>query len=110
MHDPSFSSHAQYPMLYELDHLERNGLLERTTYGEWAAPIVAVPKRDGCLRLCGDYKVTVSPSLDVEQYPLPKPEDIFSSLSGGESSLPLIWVRPITSCFWMKNQGGTCHH
>ena len=69
---------------YELDHLERNGVLERTTYSEWAAPIVAVPKRDGRLRLCGDYKVTVNPSLDVEQYPRPKPEDIFASLSGGE--------------------------
>ncbi len=51
----------------ELDRLENNGVLEKTTYSEWAAPIVAVPKRDGRLRLCGDYKVTVNPVLDVDQ-------------------------------------------
>ena len=68
----------------ELERLEGEGVIEKTPYSEWAAPIVAVPKRDGRLRLCGDYKVTVNPVLDVEQYPLPKPEDIFATLSGGE--------------------------
>ena len=68
----------------ELDRLESDGVIERTTYSEWAAPIVAVPKRDGRLRLCGDYKVTVNPVLDVDQYPLPKPDDIFATLSGGK--------------------------
>jgi len=68
----------------ELDRLENEGVLEKTTYSEWAAPIVAVPKRDGRLRLCGDYKVTVNPVLDVDQYPLPKPDDIFATLSGGQ--------------------------
>ena len=68
----------------ELDRLEREGVLEKTHYAEWAAPIVAVPKRDGRLRLCGDYKVTVNPALEVDQYPLPRPEDIFAKLSGGK--------------------------
>ena len=68
----------------ELDRLERDGVLERTHYSEWAAPIVAVPKADGKIRLCGDYKVTINPVLDVDQYPLPKPEDIFATLSGGQ--------------------------
>ena len=68
----------------ELDRLENEGVIEKTTYSEWAAPIVAVPKRDGRLRLCGDYKVTINPVLDVDQYPLPKPEDIFATLSGGQ--------------------------
>ena len=36
------------------------------------------------VRLCGDYKVTVNQSLEIGQYPLPKPEDLFASLSGGE--------------------------
>jgi len=69
----------------ELDRLESEGVLVKTTYSDWAAPIVAVPKRDGRLRLCGDYKVTVNPVLDVDQYPLRKPEDIFATLSGGQS-------------------------
>ena len=67
----------------ELDRLEMLGVLEKTTFCEWAAPIVVVPKKDGRMRICGDYKVTINPSLDVDQYPLPKPEDIFASLTGG---------------------------
>ena len=43
-----------------------------------------VPKSDGSLRLCGDYKLTVNRSLEVEQYPLPKASDLFSSLTGGQ--------------------------
>ena len=68
----------------ELDRREREGVIEKTHYSEWAAPVVAVPKPDGRLRLCGDYKVTVNPVLDVDQYPLPKPDDIFASLAGGQ--------------------------
>lgn len=67
----------------ELDRLEREGILEKVTHSEWATPIVAVPKPDGSVRLCGDFKVTVNQSLSVDQYPLPKADDIFDALAGG---------------------------
>ena len=69
---------------HELDRLEKDGVLQKIPYSEWGAPIVAVPKQEGRLCLCGDYKVTVNPVVDVDQYPLPKPEDIFGTLSGGK--------------------------
>ena len=68
----------------ELDRLESAGIIEKVPYADWAAPIVLVPKSDGSLRLCGDYKLTVNRSLEVEQYPLPKASDLFSSLTGGQ--------------------------
>ena len=68
----------------ELNHLEKQGILEKITHSDWAAPIVAVPKKDGKFHICGDYKVTVNQVLSVDQYPLPKPEDIFATLAGGK--------------------------
>ena len=67
----------------ELTSLVNAGILEKVDHSEWAAPIVPVPKRDGRFRICGDYKVTISPHLEVDQHPLPKPEELFSALAGG---------------------------
>jgi len=51
---------------------------------DWAAPIVAAPKSNGRIRICGDFKVTANPFIEVDTHPLPKPEDLFASLSGGQ--------------------------
>lgn len=67
----------------ELDRLEASGIIHKVTHSEWAAPIVPVPKKDGRFRICGDYKVTVNQALEVEQYPLPKPDDLYATLPGG---------------------------
>ena len=45
---------------------------------------MTVPKRDGSIKVCRDYKVTVNAILDVDKYPLPQPEDIFATLTGGK--------------------------
>ena len=34
--------------------------------------------------MCGDFKVTLNPVMSVDHYPLPKPQDLFASLSGGK--------------------------
>ena len=68
----------------ELDHLEEEGILCRVDHSEWAAPIVPVPKKDGSIRICGDFKVTINPALRIDQYPLPKPSDLMACLTGGK--------------------------
>ncbi len=67
----------------ELDRMEELGVLERVSHSQWAAPIVPVPKKDGQIRICGDFKVTVNSVLQIDQHPLPKPEDLFATLVGG---------------------------
>ena len=73
----------------DLDELEASGAIEPVTHSDWAAPIVPVPKKNGKFRICGDYKVTINKELDVEQYPLPKPEDLFATLARGKTKLDL---------------------
>ena len=69
----------------DLEWQERWGVIEEVNFSEWAAPIVPVPKADGSVRICGDYKVTVNPVLQIDQFPMPKPEDLFSTLAGSKT-------------------------
>ena len=68
----------------ELDRLEQDGILTKVSHSDWATPVVPIPKKDGSVRICGDFKVTVNPQLKVDQYPLPRIDDIFASLGGGK--------------------------
>ena len=68
----------------ELERLENEGIIQKVDHSDWATPIVAVPKGDNTVRICGDYKTTVNPQLQVDQYPLPKIQDIFASIAGGQ--------------------------
>ncbi|XP_052791854.1 uncharacterized protein K02A2.6-like [Mya arenaria] len=69
----------------ELEKLVDDGVLEKVTHSQWATPIVPVPKpKDDSIRICGDFKVTVNPVLDIDHYPLPRIEEIFASLGKGK--------------------------
>ncbi|XP_048031439.1 uncharacterized protein K02A2.6-like [Megalobrama amblycephala] len=68
----------------EINHLVELGVISPVTCSEWATPIVPVVKRNGDVRICGDFKVTVNPALCVERYPIPRIEDLFASLAGGQ--------------------------
>ena len=66
----------------EIDRMEKDGILTSVPYSEWASPIV-VPKPDGTIRICADYKRTVNPVIR-DTYPQPTPEELFSKIQGGE--------------------------
>lgn len=67
----------------EIESLIQSGVLEPVSQSDWATPIVPVLKKDDSVRVCGDFKVTVNPVLEAEQYPLPHIEDLFAGLAGG---------------------------
>ena len=68
----------------ELDSLEEAGIMIKENYSERPAPIVPVAIPEGSFWVCGDFKVTINPYLNVDQYPLPKPADLMTCLTGGK--------------------------
>ena len=55
----------------ELDRLEKEGVIEPVQFSDWAAPIVPVVKKDGSIRICGVYKLTVNGAAKMNTYPCP---------------------------------------
>lgn len=67
----------------ELDNLEKEGVIEKVTTSKWATPIVPLLKRNGKIRICGDYKITVNPHLLVDDHPFPTIDELFAKLANG---------------------------
>ena len=70
----------------DMSRLESLGVIEPVEYSDWAVPVVPVAKKDGGIRLWGNFKLTVHQVLDVDQYLyiLPKPDEWFACLTGGQ--------------------------
>ena len=66
-----------------MERLQKEGIIEPVQTSTWATPLVVVPKANGKIRVCGDYKVTVNRCVETKVYPLPNIEDIFARLAGG---------------------------
>ena len=67
----------------EIDRQMELGILEPVKFSPWGTPVVPIQKKDGSIRLCDDYKITVNRETSTETYPLPKVEDLLASLAGG---------------------------
>ena len=67
----------------EYARLQKEGIIVPVRHSEWASPVVPVRKSDGSIRICGDLKVGLNDVLDIDKYPLPNPQDLFTALAGG---------------------------
>ena len=67
----------------ELQGLEAAGVISPIWFSDWETPIVPVAKRNGSVRICGDYKITLNRVQKSEVYPLPRIEELFTALAGG---------------------------
>jgi transposase InsO family protein len=65
----------------ELDSLENQGIISKVHESDWASPLVVIPKADGSVRLCVDYKVGVNPQLQDAHYPIPRIDDLLTALN-----------------------------
>lgn len=65
----------------ELNRLIKENIVYPVDFSNWAAPIVPVIKPNNTIRICGDFKF-LNQHLEIDQYPLPRIEDLFSKLQG----------------------------
>ncbi|XP_048480662.1 uncharacterized protein K02A2.6-like [Plutella xylostella] len=68
----------------ELERLQREGVIYKVERSDYGTPIVPVVKSNGDIRVCGDYKITINKLLKEFHYPLPRIDEIFTALGGGE--------------------------
>jgi hypothetical protein len=64
----------------QVEHLLAQGWL-RPSLSSWAAPILFVPKKDGKLRMCIDYR-GLNKQTHKQAYPLPRIDELLDELSG----------------------------
>ena len=86
----------------ELERLESLGIIVPVQHSNWAAPVVPVLKANGTIRLCGDYRVTINKAAKVDTYLLPRVEELFAVLAGGNTFLNLICCKHIYKYNWMS--------
>ena len=69
----------------DLDKLVDQGILTPVQHADWASPIVPIMKADQkSVRICGDFKQTVNKASPIDKYPIPKIEDLFAKMAGGQ--------------------------
>lgn len=66
----------------EIDNMLKIGVIRPST-SPWASPITLVPKKDGSIRFCIDYRKLNSITIK-DSYPLPNIQDIFDMLQGAQ--------------------------
>ncbi|UYV60338.1 K02A2.6-like [Cordylochernes scorpioides] len=67
-----------------LRKMEEQGVLTPVEFTRFATPIVPVLKRDGSIRICGDYRSTVNTIVEFDTFPVPAAADLQVNLAGGK--------------------------
>ena len=85
----------------EVNKMLEKGVI-RPSQSPWASPVTLVPKKDGSIRFCIDYR-QLNAITRKDSYPLPRTQDIFDNLAGAAwfTSLDLksgYWQIPVAEC------------
>ena len=55
----------------KIEKIVKQGYWTPISQSKWATPLVPVPKKDGGVRIFGDYKPTVNTQIEIAHHPLP---------------------------------------
>ncbi|CAH2086484.1 unnamed protein product [Euphydryas editha] len=80
----------------ELDKLCNEGKMCKVDEQDevtWATPIVSIIKGPKNIRICGDYKVTINPYLEMPHHPIPVIEDIFAKLNKDDNNIKTVFSK-----------------
>lgn len=88
-------------MRREVEYLIQNGFAKKSN-SPWSSPCVLVPKADGSLRFCTDFRKVNSVTVP-DAFPLPRIEDCIDNLGTAKyiTNLDLLkgyWQVPLTEC------------
>ena len=78
--------HLRKKVKEAITQLEKEGIIEavpENAPSQWVSPIVVVPKKDGCVRLCVDMRVP-NTAIKRVRYPIPTLNDISIQLNGAK--------------------------
>lgn len=64
----------------KLIELETNGIITKIDACDWGSPLVVIPKENGDVRLCVDYKVGVNEKLVNSNYPIRTIPEVLNNL------------------------------
>ncbi|KAL7074578.1 hypothetical protein ACQ4LE_006427 [Meloidogyne hapla] len=68
----------------ELNRLQKLGAIKPIEFADWTAPILAVKKANGKIRVCMDYSTGLNASLELNRHPLPSPAEIWAGIHGSK--------------------------
>ena len=72
--------HKKEEVEEQLQKMQDNGEIE-DSHSPWSSPLVIVPKKDGTLRICIDYRALNCVTVK-DTYPLPRIDECLNSLAG----------------------------
>jgi hypothetical protein len=68
----------------ELDRLLKMGVIKPIKFSNWAAPILAIKKANGKIRVCIDYSTGLNNAIELDSHPIPTTNEIWSEVHGNK--------------------------
>lgn len=87
---PQFRKAASVPFALrenvsnQLKELEKNNIIEKVKFCDWGSQVVLAKKKNGEIRICCNFKPTLNPFLEQNEYPIPNVDDLLFTLNGNK--------------------------